>query len=115
MSSCLSQLNLMQHVLKFTQAERSMTWLGAFGGASLKPLQIWHIHGAFRLLRRTRPVMPNAEKLYTSKDNHLGKRTYSGRKTLMKASQMYPPAFALAVARISYGIAFESRFKSHST
>jgi hypothetical protein len=90
--SCMPKVNPLAHVFNLVKATRVVTWLGAFGGLSPKPIQIWSSSDIVRELRRGRPIMDQKEKLVTVKN---GKVT--GTKA-MKQSQAYPPQFGAAVA-----------------
>ena len=95
LGSCLPQIKLLQAVLEFSRSQRTVTWLGRFGGMSAKPLQLWHTHAAYAQLRRKRP-RGSFHVLTVRK----GKQ-YSGKRALLKDSQAYTPEFAEAVANIT--------------
>ena len=94
-SSCLPSIEPLRSVLKFTQSTSTTTWLGRFGGATPKPIQLWHSCPAYARLRRKRPLGCFG-RLTVSKG-----RRYSGKHKKLKESQAYPLAFAREVARIT--------------
>ena len=83
-------------VLQFVGAVRTHTWLGHkdFGGPSPKPIQLWHTSSKYAALKRKRPCSKPTLQLVTKLK---GKR-FRGDPKLLKASQVYPPGFALAAA-----------------
>ncbi len=94
-SSCLPSIEPLRSVLKFSRSMCTTTWLGRFGGATPKPLQLWHVCPAYAALRRTRP--PGCFGRLTVKKG----RRYTGKSKALKASQAYPAEFAREVARIT--------------
>ena len=65
-SSTMVKLPSFSSLFSFQQFnfERTLTWMGAFGGKSPKVVQVWHC-GIFHGLNRPRPVMANARELAT--------------------------------------------------
>jgi len=53
--SCLPKICPLSTVLRFAEAFRTVTHLGAFGASSAKPLQLYHTTEALKKLRRKRP------------------------------------------------------------
>ena len=95
----------MATVLSFCRATRSVTWLCAFGALSAKPLQLFHVGPCYATLRRKRPKNMSLDPLTSTsgaKDPLTGRKRFSGKKANMQASQVYPYAFGLAVARLSW-------------
>ena len=96
----------MKLVLDFSCATRTVTWLGAFGAETQKPLQLIHTDSnpiSYQQLRRARPESMT-ESLTVAHPKKLGKKRqqFSGRKIKMKASEAYPYEFGLAVAKITW-------------
>ena len=81
--------------LSYIKAHKIVTWHGAFGGGSHKPLQLWTPGAAMTAMRRRRPRRSNGPALYWQ----VGKKYY-GKKSALKASQAYSAAFGKAVADI---------------
>jgi hypothetical protein len=101
-NSVLPKAEPLASVLSFTGANKTMTWLGAFGGSSPKPLQIWHIAKEYSELRRPRPDSNETpDKLYSVAVGPGGQKRFSGKKRLMKESQAYTCNFARAVAAVT--------------
>ena len=83
-------------VFQFLEATRTMTWLGACGSASPKPIQLMHLHPIYADLRREKPRGRACQQLVTKKN---GKVT--GKRKELKNSQEYPTAFAEEVASLT--------------
>ena len=84
----------MKCTLAFTGADKHVTWHGAFGGASPKPLQLWSTNPGFKAMQRKKP---------TKKNGKLTKQTgksFTGNKAALKQSQVYSHEFGLAVGNI---------------
>ena len=69
-------------VFQFLEATRTMTWLGAYGSASPKPIQLMHLHPIYADLRRKKPRGRAFQQLVTKKN---GKVT--GKRKELKNSQ----------------------------
>jgi hypothetical protein len=99
--SCMQKARPLKDVLEFTGASCTNTWLGAFEAPSPKPLQLWHPpENLFSQLQRRKPAN-KLESLVTTSASKRGRRAFSGRKVAMKNSQVYPPRFAFAVAKLT--------------
>ena len=83
-------------VFQFLEATRTMTWLGAYGGASPKPIQLMHLYPIYANLRREKPKGQEFQPLVTKK-----KGKVTGKKEELKNSQEYPTAFAEEVASLT--------------
>ena len=93
-SSCLPQMATMKAVLQFCGARRFTTYMGQYGGASTKPLQLWSQWSRVTQLECGRPE-GGGEALVT-RDGE----TFTGCKDLLEQSQIYTPGFGRAVARM---------------
>ena len=102
-SSVLPRLQPLSTVLTWTQAAKTSTWHGSFGGDSPKPLQLWHTHPEYRLLSRKRPL--GMQGLTTRKPKEDGSIAYTGKLKALKASQCYGVEFSRAVAGITQTLA----------
>jgi hypothetical protein len=98
MTSCLPLLPGIRSVFDFVGACKTSTWHGSFGGATAKPLQIWHCNEVWRSLKRPKPPRTE-ERLYKSFVDKHGKARFNGKKGEMKGSQCYSDEFGLAVAK----------------
>jgi len=96
LQSVLPLIEPLRSALDFTGATRATTWLGALGGTSPKPLQIWHSRGKFKSLARPRPLSDFPAKLVIQLK---GKR-FRGHRSRLKESEVYPQEFAAAVASV---------------
>jgi hypothetical protein len=81
-------------LLSFAQAKKTVTYLGAFGAQSQKPVVLMHTSEWVHLLRRPRPLQTFSLQL-VQKDTR-GKVT--GIKAALKGSQSYPPEFGQVAA-----------------
>ena len=80
---------------------RCWAWLGLFGGPSAKGIQLWSNHKAFVGTFRRKAPKGFRGKLATSRetvDPRSGRRSVHGIPKNLKASQVYPAAFGVAVA-----------------
>lgn len=80
---------------------RTVTWLGSFGGPTPKSIQLWHL-GLLSsgLVKRSRPK--GLSVLTTSSvSKNRGRKQFNGIPSALKASQEYPRAFALVVAKLT--------------
>ena len=85
-------------VLRFMQAEKVVTYHYAFGGATLKPLQLWSpARGVIRPLYRDYPA--EASSAYNGLAVRDGSGGFTGQKTELRESQQYSREFGLAVVR----------------
>lgn len=96
LQSCLVKLKPLSSVLSFAGTTRSVTWLGAFGSLTPKPLQLHHTHRKFASLRRRQPTLKIRHLLV----NKLQGGRFRGKAKELKASQCYTEAFGRAVAAI---------------
>ena len=53
---CMPDMPPLRTILEFTESIRLMTWLGSFGAATEKPLQIWSSENFVYNLKRDRPT-----------------------------------------------------------
>jgi hypothetical protein len=75
-------------VLRCIGSRKYNSWLGTFGGASPKPLQLW-CHRDLSALQRGRPLAGSLNQLVSEVTTRKG-RTYNGKKKALKSSQAYP-------------------------
>ena len=87
----------MRNVLAHTQATKLVTWHGAFGGSSPKPLQLWSPDRRIAYLRRSRCDVTAEERLAETHGEHGEKFTGSG---IMRESQTYSREFGHAIANM---------------
>jgi hypothetical protein len=85
-------------VLRFASAKRVVTWHGAFGAATAKPLQIWSNNAIIEKLRRKKPVGISGHLCSNGGDSG-----YSGIPRRLFGSQAYMPEFGRAVADMMRG------------
>ncbi len=95
LNSCMPRARPLETVLKFCGASRCNTWLGAYGGETAKPLQLWHCAKEFASLKRKLDCRFKPRFSLVSRKG----RRFSGKKGVMKASQTYTTEFGAAVAR----------------
>ena len=92
--SVLPKCTSMKLVLNFSCSGKILTYGAAFGSGSLKPWQIWSVDSAIMTLARRRPDI-STSSLMTHTDSG-----FSGNRDLIRASEVYPPGFGLAVAEM---------------
>ena len=96
LNSCMPQAGSFPHVLSFVAARKHVTYAGAFGASSVKPLQLWHAGvGNFADVERPKP-----DWLTESLATHDDQGRFTGRRDALEISGQYTPAFAMAVADI---------------
>lgn len=95
LNSFLPLTPLMSSVLEFCQSAKVLTYLGAFGHETVKPLQLWSSSSAFSSLNRPKPQGLEGSLVTRSDDG-----SYTGIKDALVASGVYPRAFAAEVASI---------------
>ncbi len=95
LQSVMPLMQPLKLVLEFTDAKRTLTWLGQFAARFPKPLQLWHCHEVYR-------QHPNSalRARLSSLTTRQGRR-YSGRSRQLKQSQEYTHEFAVAVAALT--------------
>jgi hypothetical protein len=101
LTSCLPSIPEVRLVLDYTKATKTITWHGAFGGSTAKGLQLHHTKDAFKSLRRRRPDKMPAT-LCAAGVAKCGKRTYTGKKDIMKDSEVYTMEFAAEISLVTY-------------
>eukprot|EP00438_Fugacium_kawagutii_P007466 Skav236410 [mRNA] locus=scaffold7610:13607:14401:- [translate_table: standard] len=95
LNSCMPLCPVLSSVLHFTQSAKIVTYLGAFGGPSAKPIQIWTSSAAFGHLVKAKPEGLDGG-LVTKGPNG----SYTGNKSALEESGVYPPQFGQEVAFI---------------
>lgn len=93
-SSCLPVMATMKIVLRFCRAQRYTTYMGQYGGASAKPLQLWSTWPRVSALECPRPET-GGEALVIREGT-----AFTGCKHLLELSQIYTSIFGRAVAQI---------------
>ena len=83
----------MNYVIKHCLPYKVLTYLGAFGAESAKPVLIWSSLQEVEQLKRARPN--NLEKLTTRDGDQV-----TGKNKMLKLSQAYPEGFGKAVSEI---------------
>ena len=96
LSSTMFRTVWMSHVIEFFKLGRTVTYLGAYGGRTCKPLTLMSSLNLERLIRE-KPVMD--ESLASRGENN----AYSGNKAMLEESEMYTVAFSESVATIVKG------------
>ena len=87
----------MSSVLSFVRANKITTYLGAFGGPTQKPLQIWCTRGAYSQLIRQKPDACDSQvSLVTRNDDG----SFTGNKDLLVESGAYTSEFGQHVSKI---------------
>ena len=92
--SVLPKCTSMKLVLHFSGSGRILTYGAAFGAGSLKPWQIWSTDSAILMLQRRRPDVSTSSLMVHTESG------FSGNRDLIRASEVYPPGFGLAVAEM---------------
>ena len=82
-TSAMPKCEPLKSVLQCIGAQKHTTWLGAFGGESPKPLQLWCARGLSALQR------PKPSGLESLCDTNEQTGSYSGRRKALKISQTY--------------------------
>lgn len=93
--SVLPKCTSMKLVLNFSCSGRVLTYGAAFGAGSLKPWQLWSTNSAILTLERRRPDIFTSSLMVHSESGR-----FSGNRDLIRASEIYPPGFGLAVAQM---------------
>ena len=94
-SSCLPSMPSMSTVFRFCGAKKYVTYMGQYGGSSMKQLQLWSTWPKISGLECPRPYSGGGEALVT-RDG----AAYTGNKDLLELSQVYTKCFGRAVARL---------------
>ena len=98
-NSCMPKAEPLCGVLTFMKACRVHTWHGAFGGPTLKPLQLFSPSGLIRRMKRAKPkTAALASKLVRRHGTNWKK--FTGLKGSLVASQQYSAQFGLAVSEV---------------
>lgn len=96
LNSVLPWTRVMSAVLRYIQAYQTTTYHFAFGGPTLKPLQLWSCRRFMSRMSRPRPT-----GTYVSEDDELVQRnsdgTFTGHKSRLVASQAYTLHFGRCV------------------
>ncbi len=92
--SVLPKCTSMKLVLHFSLSGCVQTYGAAFGAASLKPWQLWSNDSTILSLQRRRPDVSTSSLMIHSESG------FSGNRDLVRSSEVYPPAFGLAVANM---------------
>lgn len=96
MSSTMFNTDWMSHVIRFFQVGRTVTYLGAFGGRTCKPLVLMSSLNLDSMVRE-KPVME--ESLAARGDGN----AYTGNKAMLQESEMYTVAFSESMATLVKG------------
>ena len=93
-SSCIN-MSSMSTVLYFCQAQKYTTYMGQYGGSSMKQLQLWSNWVRITDLQCPRPAAGGGD-LLVSRDGD----AFTGNKDNLVLSHVYTRSFGRAVARI---------------
>ena len=85
---------IMKSVITFFSCKRCVTYLGAFGAPSMKPIQLISTR-SLECLERDRPC--NSSEPLASRGSN---GEYTGKKNALKDSENYPVQFGRAVAKV---------------
>ena len=94
-SSVMPSCWTFQTVYRFTASRKFVTYMGCFGGASQKPLQLLSPWNRIGLLQREKPTHMISEPLVRRHDGQ-----FTGHKDLLADSQVYTRLFGRAVKDI---------------
>lgn len=98
-NSVLPYSGCMAAVLRYVEAEQTLTYHYCFGGETLKPLQLWSCDPFICALGRPKPSCcyhVGEESGLVSRDNEGG---FTGHKERLKESQAYSKEFGRAIVR----------------
>lgn len=96
-TSCLPQCPSFKGVLHYTRSARFVTYMGAYGGPTVKPLQLMTTWNSIRDLVRAKPELGLSSDL-VERDGDSG--AFTGNRELLRESQMYTQSFGKAVTEI---------------
>ncbi len=96
LGSVLPKVKPLSTVLTFFKMHKFVTYGGAFGGPSVKPLQLWGTHLVFKNLERERPD-PHA--FANTLATRSGSSGFTGNPGLLAESAEYTPMFGAEVAK----------------
>ena len=95
LSSVMPRLGSWESLIRCFGLVRTPTYMGAFNGDSMKPLQLWHLPGCgLESLARPRPD-PYLFSVSLVEKGEGG--AYTGKKDMLMMSEVYTTAFAAAV------------------
>ena len=93
-NSCLPHTAAMEAVMRYIAAHRVVTYHFAFGGPTLKPLQLWSSSDFINELERDRPMVYNQDGGLVTRD---ADGSFTGDKERLKESQAYSKMFGRAI------------------
>lgn len=96
LGSSLPKVKPLSTVLTFFKMHKFVTYGGAFGGPSVKPLQLWGTHLLFKNLERERPDPNLFENTLATRSGSSG---FTGNPGLLAESAEYTPMFGAEVAK----------------
>ena len=94
MSSILGSFPCISKLFKLTEPTEVCTWMGAFNGATPKPLRLWGTSKWVCQLKRVKPATSAGRRSLVKKK---GKQV-TGLRAALKESQSYTAAFGAAAA-----------------
>ena len=95
-SSSMPLQRCLRCVFEFFNFQKTVTYAGCFGAASMKPLQLWHLPSTFEGMARSRPSADFFEPLAHRTESG----AFTGDKAAVVASEHYTHEFGAAVADI---------------
>ena len=98
-SSAMFRTFWMAHIIEFFKLERTLTYLGAFGGRTCKPLVLLCSYKLDAMIR-DKPVLNEALATRGEGENS---HSYTGKKDLLSDSEVYTVSFAETLAKIVTG------------
>ena len=96
LGSSLPKVKPLSTVLTFFKMHKFVTYGGAFGGPSVKRLQLWGTHLVFKNLERERPDPNLFENTLATRSGSSG---ITGNPGLLAESAEYTPMFGAEVAK----------------
>ena len=95
LTSTMPRCQPLRSVFEFVKVTRVVTWHGAFGAKSKKPLQILSSHSMIECLKRPKPSGKSSTLAHPGEAG-----TFTGKKQSLLQSQAYTPLFGKAVAEM---------------
>ena len=84
----------LRNVLAWSKSQKCVTYMGAYGAKTCKPVQLWSNH-CLSMLERAKPQ--NMGETLATREANGG---YTGNGQALQESEKYPELFGLAVADV---------------